>query len=104
MLRAGLLCNDSRIVEEDGRWDVRGDPTEGALETAAIKAGLDYGDEEARRPRRDAIPFESEYQYMATLHDAGDGRRIVYLKGAVEKILERCEKAVGGVLPRAAAG
>ncbi len=99
MLRAGLLCNDSRIVEEDGRWDVRGDPTEGALETAAIKAGLDYGDEEARRPRRDAIPFESEHQYMATLHDAGDGRRIVYLKGAVERILERCEKMVGGVLP-----
>ncbi len=66
VLRAGLLCNDSRIIEEDGRWDVRGDPTEGALETAAIKAGLDYSDEEAHRPRRDAIPFESEYQYMAT--------------------------------------
>ncbi len=97
VLRAGLLCNDSRIVEEEGRWDVQGDPTEGALETAARKAGLDYGDEEARRPRLDAIPFESEHQYMATLHDAGDGRRIVYVKGAVEKVLERCEKAVGGV-------
>jgi Ca2+-transporting ATPase len=34
---------------------------------------------------------------MATLHDAGDGRRIVYVKGAVEKVLERCEKAIGGV-------
>ena len=97
VLRAGLLCNDSRIVEEDGRWDVRGDPTEGALETAARKAGLDYGAEETRRPRLDAIPFESEHQYMATLHDAGDGRRIVYVKGAVEKVLERCEKAIGGV-------
>ena len=57
VLRAGLLCNDSRIVEDDGRWDVRGDPTEGALETAALKAGLDYGDEETRRPapRRDPV-------------------------------------------------
>ncbi len=99
VFRAGLLCNDSGIVEEDGRWDVRGDPTEGALETAAIKAGLDRADERSRRPRLDSIPFESEHQYMATLHDAGDGRRIVYVKGAVERILERCDKAIGGVSP-----
>mgnify|MGYP005848045987 FL=1 len=99
LLRAGLLCNDSRIVEEDGRWEVRGDPTEGALETVARKAGLDYAAEESRRPRLDAIPFESEHQYMATLHDAGDGRRIVYVKGAVEKVLARCDRTLGGVTP-----
>jgi cation-transporting ATPase F len=51
--------------------------------------------EEAALPRLDAIPFESQHQYMATLHDAGDGRRVVYLKGAVEKVLARCSGALG---------
>ncbi len=99
VLRAGLLCNDSRLVEREGRWDVQGDPTEGALEVAALKAGLERANEEGRRPRLDAIPFESEHQYMATLHDAGDGRRVVYVKGAVEQILARCATMVGGVTP-----
>jgi len=99
VLRAGLLCNDSRVVEEDGRWVVHGDPTEGALETAALKGGLDRDQEEARLPRLDVIPFQSEDQYMATLHDAGDGRRIVYVKGAVEKVLERCDTAMSDGLP-----
>jgi ATPase, P-type (transporting), HAD superfamily, subfamily IC len=89
-LRAGLLCNDSELIEKDGRWDVRGDPTEGALITAARKAGIDRQDR--LPPRLDAIPFESQHQYMATLHDAGpDQERIVYMKGSVEAILSRCD-------------
>ncbi len=93
-LRAGVLCNDSRLLERDGAWQVQGDPTEGALLAAAAKAGIDAG-ETAKFPRLDAIPFESMHQYMATLHDAGVGRpRLVYLKGAVEQILARCDRAL----------
>lgn len=100
-LRAGLLCNDSELVEKEGRWDVRGDPTEGALIVAAHKAGIHRNDR--LPPRIDAIPFESQHQYMATLHDAGpDQERIVYMKGSVEAILSRCEtmlKADGRLAP-----
>ncbi|MBU0663929.1 MAG: HAD-IC family P-type ATPase, partial [Proteobacteria bacterium] len=73
-----------------GVWQVQGDPTEGALLTAARKGGL--GPETlSANPRLDTVPFESEHQYMATLHDAGLGApRLVYLKGAVEAILARC--------------
>lgn len=89
-LRAGLLCNDSELVEKEGRWDVRGDPTEGALIAAAHKANLHRN--HRLPPRIDAIPFESQHQYMATLHDAGpDQERIVYMKGSVEAILARCD-------------
>jgi Ca2+-transporting ATPase len=95
VLRAGLLCNDSALTETDGRWEVAGDPTEGALITSATKAGLLRDTEVARMPRLDAIPFESIYQYMATLHVTADKRRVVYLKGAVEKVLERCDTALG---------
>uniref|UniRef100_A0A7C1FUG4 Cation-transporting P-type ATPase n=1 Tax=Caldilinea aerophila TaxID=133453 RepID=A0A7C1FUG4_9CHLR len=86
-LRAGLLCNDSALVEEEGVWRAEGDPTEVALIVAARKAGLTTED----LPRIDAIPFESQHQYMATMHDAGSQQeRIVFVKGAVEAILARC--------------
>ena len=95
-LRAGLLCSDATLAEVDGRTQVHGDPTEGALVTAARKGGLS----EALReewPRLDVVPFDSQHQYMATLHDAGPGRaRLVYVKGAVERVLERCADALTG--------
>jgi Ca2+-transporting ATPase len=94
VLLAGLLCNDTALSENDGHYEVAGDPTEAALLTSAAKAGLDGAVLRAGLPRVDAIPFESAYQYMATVHDAGEGRRVVYLKGAVEKVLERCGAAV----------
>jgi len=93
VLLAGLLCNDTALNQTDGRYEVAGDPTEAALLTSAAKAGLAADD--AALPRLDAIPFESAYQYMATLHDAGERRRVVYVKGAVEKVLERCSSAAG---------
>jgi Ca2+-transporting ATPase len=92
ILQAGLLCNDTHFVEEEGRRKVQGDPTEAALVVGAEKAGLRRGDLEKLLPRRDIIPFESEYMFMATLH--GD-EGVVYKKGSLERILERCDKLLG---------
>ena len=93
-LKAGLLCNDSRLViTEEGRR-VEGDPTEAALIVAAKKGGLSPEELGKEWPRIDAIPFESQYMYMATLHLQADQRAaIVYLKGSVEQILARCQDA-----------
>jgi cation-transporting ATPase F len=99
-LLAGLLCNDSALVEEDGRWEARGDPTEVALIIAARKGGLVTAALEKQLPRLDVIPFDSQHQYMATLpgpvgrEDISE-ERLVYIKGAVEVILERCVAALG---------
>ena len=93
-LLAGLVCNDSALVQKEGRWDAQGDPTEVALIVAARKAGLDGDAVKTRLPRVDAIPFESQHQFMATLHDDAHGeRKLVYLKGAVEVVLDRCNVA-----------
>lgn len=90
-LMAGLLCNDSMLLEEDGRWKIHGDPTESALIVSAIKGGLSEAEEQKHFRRLDTIPFESQHQYMATMHDRGtDNPRLVYIKGSVESILERC--------------
>ncbi|MBF2035262.1 MAG: HAD-IC family P-type ATPase [Leptolyngbyaceae cyanobacterium T60_A2020_046] len=90
-LACGLLCNDSHLQTQDGRLTVAGDPTEGALIVSAHKAGLTLSTLEARYPRRDTIPFESQFQYMATLHRSGD-RGLIYVKGSAEAILKRCDR------------
>ncbi|MEK6556691.1 MAG: HAD-IC family P-type ATPase, partial [Candidatus Margulisiibacteriota bacterium] len=91
-LIAGLMCNDSNMVKTAEGWKVEGDPTEGSLIVAAQKAGLSREDLTATLPRIDAIPFESKYQYMATLHHRTEkDNNIVYLKGSLESILARCQ-------------
>ena len=87
-LMAGVLCNDSQLKQTGDHWSVVGDPTEGALITAAAKAELSQSGLTVTTPRLDAIPFESQYQYMATLHDAHP--RTIYVKGSAEALLSRC--------------
>jgi magnesium-transporting ATPase (P-type) len=99
--RAVLLCNDAEVYREDSGWRLRGDPTEGALMTVAMKAGLDLPFEREAFPRLDVIPFESEHRFMATLHHDHAGHAFVYLKGAPERVLEMChrERRPGGDFP-----
>ncbi len=90
-LGAGVFCNDSRLVrDDDGRTGVQGDPTEAALIVAAQKAGLTEEEMSGRLPRIESIPSESAYQYMATLHGTASDPKMIYIKGAVEAIIERC--------------
>lgn len=92
-LISGLLCNDAALVRVDDEWRVEGDPTEAALIVSARKAGLERDQLLAELPRLNVIPFESQYQYMATLHSNLD-RSVVYLKGSVESILARCSQTL----------
>jgi P-type Ca2+ transporter type 2C len=93
--RIGMLCNESRIYEEDGDFRVDGDPTEGALIVSAMKAGLKLEEEKAEYPQLSIIPFESERGFMATLHEH-DGKKLIFLKGAPEKVLEMCSQVPSG--------
>ena len=89
-LLIGMLCNDSQLNFEEGQWQIQGDPTEAALIVAAVKAGLREEDFRDQYSRLDTIPFESEHQYMATLHRHDDQTcRVIYKKGSMEKVLER---------------
>ncbi len=106
-LTAGLLCNDSHLEKKDGQWVLVGDPTEGALIAVANKVGYTRSGLEEEMPRLDVIPFESEFQYMATLHETSSStneqkHRIIYVKGSVEAILKRCQlrlDAQGNLVP-----
>lgn len=92
-LKTGLLCNDSRLFQKnDTQWSIEGDPTEVALISVAIKGGLSQNTLEYTLPRIDTLPFESQHQYMATLHAVNKEASIIYLKGSVESVLARCDK------------
>jgi calcium-translocating P-type ATPase len=98
-LKVGYFCNNAKVVGEDGHA-VIGDPTEGALLVSAMKAGIGKTEEDAgsmqggsmhggSMQRLDEVPFDSEQQYMATLHEM-DGERIIYVKGSPERVIGMC--------------
>ncbi len=90
LLQAAALCTDVLLEkDDDGKWTIQGDPTEGALVVAAAKAGLGKSQLETDYPRVDEIPFTSETKRMTTIHEI-DGTTVAYTKGAPEVILQRC--------------
>jgi Ca2+-transporting ATPase len=93
-LTAGARCNDASLLQSGETWTIQGDPTEAALLVSAQKAGLTQDRLSATLPRRDAIPFESEHQFMATLHVSPGGERgVIYVKGSVERVTAMCREA-----------
>lgn len=90
MLRIGMLCNDSRLYQKDGKWLIAGDPTEGALVVAGVKKGLSHGSLLENYPRVGEIPFDSNRKRMSTIHRA-EGRTVAYVKGAPDVVLGLCD-------------
>src|SRR5690606_36155555 len=84
------LCNEARLALKDGTWKLAGDPTEGALVTLAMKAGVHPDRLRDEVPAVDTIPFESERRYMASLHPDAERGSVVYVKGAPERVLDMC--------------
>jgi len=98
LAHCAMLCNDAQLKHDaSGAWQLLGDPTEGALLTLALKAGLDSANTPKLFPRLDDIPFESERCYMATLHHDHRGKAFILIKGAPEKILALCTTEAGAL-------
>jgi len=93
LLRAAALVSDAHIVDDEaeGGWQLKGDPTEGAIIVAAAKAGLHKDELDEQFPRVGEIPFTSEAKRMTTLHALG-GAQVAYAKGAPETILASCAR------------
>jgi len=93
LMNGALLCNDAELMVEGDKWHIRGDPTEGALIVAAAKAGFQLAEVKRQYPRVGELPFSSERKRMTTIHSTPHSERIVFMKGAPEIILERCNYA-----------
>jgi P-type Ca2+ transporter type 2C len=89
LMRVNVLCNDTHLLFKDGIWEIKGDPTEGALLVVAAKGGVEHEAVNNQMPRVDEIPFSSERKKMTTIHNTPEGR-FAYSKGAPEVILDSC--------------
>lgn len=85
LLEVMAWCNDTDVRLIEGHWGIVGEPTEGALRTLTKKA-------QTPQPVRriDVLPFDSERKYMATLDERADGSTTIQLKGAPDRVLDRC--------------
>ncbi len=90
LFRCGLLCNNAAIYAEEGEWRIAGDPTEAALLVSAARAGVT-----ADAGRKGEVPFDSERKMMSVLVDE-DGTDVLYTKGALDAVLERCRAIRAG--------
>jgi Ca2+-transporting ATPase len=89
MMKINVLCNDTHLIKAEVKWEIKGDPTEGALIVIAEKAGFSHEKLNDEQPRVDEIPFSSERKRMTTIHQASAGK-VAYSKGAPEIVLDSC--------------
>ncbi|MGM0445196.1 MAG: cation-translocating P-type ATPase, partial [Bacillota bacterium] len=93
-LKAGTLSSNASINKKDDLWEVVGDPTEGALVAAAMKANISKKElEENNLKRTGEIPFSSEKKFMAVSYSEKD-KEFTYLKGAPGVVLDKCDKVI----------
>jgi len=91
VVTAMSVVNDAVVTETDGRWTLVGEPTEGALRTLGLKVGFDP----SGYPRTAVLPFDSAHKYMATANTTPEGHRVILVKGAPDRLLERAAQQLG---------
>jgi magnesium-transporting ATPase (P-type) len=89
ILNIGYICNESKLDKYLNQYKVIGDPTDGALLTAGLKAKVKESEIYNKTTLLQVIPFESENQYMATLVQNND-KYYIYIKGSFEKVTALC--------------
>ena len=86
-----LGCNNAHLTHEDGVWKVLGDPTEGAMLVAGIKAGGNLKRVEQAFPKQHEIPFDSDRKRSTVIRRMPDGKLRAFTNGAPGALLERCK-------------
>ncbi|MCC7528196.1 MAG: cation-transporting P-type ATPase [Candidatus Melainabacteria bacterium] len=92
LFTAAVLCNDAKLEEHEGaQWHIHGDPTEGALLTLALKAGIEQRPSKERMPRRQEFSFDLNRKRMTTIHNSLTEDVWAYTKGAPETVISLCQ-------------
>ena len=92
LLEAGFQANDTVLAEENGKWTINGEPTDGAFLTLYRKVlGVDY---QSPFEPLDLLPFDSDYRYIAELtKDQANGRQVIFVKGSPDKLFGMAAQA-----------
>ena len=86
----GMLCNDTKIGVDN---KLIGDPTETALVDLGFKLEFDPAKFE-QMTRVEEIPFDSERKLMTTINRYDDNGYVVFTKGGLDELLQRCNRFV----------
>jgi len=104
-----VLCSDSTLGKNGGREGEIGNPTELAILRGAYFAGMDLEAFKQKAPEYAALPFSSEYKFMATVNTPqedvdGPGLEdslVVHVKGAPDRMIPLCShQAHGGMVSK----
>jgi Ca2+-transporting ATPase len=101
--QVGLLASNAKVVAPDeasAKWYCLGDPTEGALVTAAVKAGLPLEGLDGKVHEIRELPFDSSRKRMTSLRQLATDRVSAFIKGAPEAVLERATHIQDGRIVR----
>lgn len=95
LLSISVLCADAQFrVNEDGKIEFTGDPTETALLDFGILYGMYKNDLEKKLPRIAEIPFDSERKRMTTVNSISDKNTRINVKGGLDEVLSVCDKII----------
>lgn len=93
LLTAASLDSDAKLKQESNKWDIIGDPTEGALITVAEKAGLSNETLNNEFKRIKEYPFDSTRKMMTTFHENYfDDKYAQFTKGAPDILIDLSSK------------
>ncbi|CAM4276709.1 plasma-membrane calcium-translocating P-type ATPase [Weissella hellenica] len=84
-LTMGHQANDTFLTEEDGVWDINGEPTDASFLSAYYKA---FGQKEPQLKEIDRMPSDSDYRYMARLAENKQQERFIVIKGSPDKLFD----------------
>lgn len=93
LITNGFLSSDAKLVKADAddedskEYNIKGDPTDGALTVLGHKIGYspEFLDDEGFEMLAE-IPFDSDKKYMTTLHKLPSGKFRFIMKGALDVV------------------
>lgn len=91
LMHIGGVCNNAKLEIAETSTEMLGDPTEGAILTAAAKSGFAQEEVLAKHTIMHQIPFDSTRKRMAVIARNQETKKIYsYVKGAPDEIIEKC--------------
>lgn len=91
LLTFGMICNHAELVTREENFVVDGDPTEGALLVAGLKAGLSRESLQKKFTIIKEFPFDSTRKMMSIIVVDQNGKHFSVTKGAPDVLVGKSE-------------
>jgi Ca2+-transporting ATPase len=95
LLRIGVLCNNAKFEEKEGRNELIGDPTEGSLIVLGMKGCVSAENLAQDYSYVEELPFDSDRKCMSVIYkNKINNTTEAYVKGAPDLLLELCDRMI----------